>query len=119
MPAFAAACAVFGYALTMLLRSTVGTLGLLFAVGFFCVVIVAGVLGLDGGTERFMPWGNFYAYAVGGYEYYDYGSCIFESRRDCGAEPAHHAGQLGHLLRVIWLAVAVPSLLTYRERDVP
>ena len=46
-------------------------------------MVVAGVLGLDGGAERFMPWGNFYAYAVGGYEYYDYGPCALRSRRSC------------------------------------
>jgi hypothetical protein len=115
---FAAGAAVFGYALTMLLRSTVGTLGTLFAVGFFCVVIVAGVLGLPGGLERVMPWGNFYAYAVGSYEYYDYGSCMFAEGGDCGQDTIMRNASIVYFT-VIWIAVAVPSLLSYRARDVP
>ena len=117
---FAAGAAVFGYALTMLLRSTVGTLGTLFAVGFFCVVVVAGVLGLGGELERAMPWGNFYAYAVGSYEFYDYGSCVLRRRR----RRRLRAGTITRgasivYFAIIWVAVAVPSLLSYRQRDVP
>jgi hypothetical protein len=115
---FAAVAGTFGYALTMLLRSTVGTLGALFAASFFCVVVVAGVLGLDGGTERFMPWGNFAAYAVGGYDYYSSYVCL---------EDGTHCGENGLITRsesivyfaVVWLAVAVPSLFSFRVRDVP
>ena len=113
----ASGAAVFGYALTMLLRSTVGTLGLLFAVGFFCVVIVAGVLGLGGELERVMPWGNFYAYAVGTYEYYDYDSCGFGADGSCGSETIKRGASILYFT-VIWVAVAVPSLLSFRARDV-
>jgi ABC-2 type transport system permease protein len=116
---FAMAAAVFGYALTMLLRSTVATLGILFAVGFFCVVIVAGVLGLGGGLERAMPWGNFYAYAVGSYHYYDYDLCGFGSDGgDCGQETIKRGASVLYFA-IIWVVVAVPSILSYRERDVP
>jgi hypothetical protein len=119
--AFAAGAGLFGYALTMLLRSTVGTLGFLFAVGFFCVVVVAGVLGLEGSTERFMPWGNFYAYAVGTYEYYDYGSCSFE-RADVGGcdsqQVIDRSGAVIYFL-IISAVTLVPSLFSFRERDLP
>jgi ABC-2 type transport system permease protein len=115
---FAAGAAVFGYALTMLLRSTVGTLGTLFAVGFFCVAIVAGVLGLPGGLERVMPWGNFYAYAVGSYEYYDYGGCMFAEGGECGQDTIERGASIVYFT-VIWVAVAAASLLSYRRRDVP
>jgi hypothetical protein len=115
---FATGSAVFGYALTMLLRSTVGTLGLLFAVGFFCVVIVAGVLGLGGGLERAMPWGNFYAYVVGAYEYYDYESCGFGADGSCGSQTIQRGASVVYF-SVIWLVVALPSLLSFRTRDVP
>ena len=67
---FVAGAAAFGYALTMLLRSTVGTLGLLFATGFLGLVVV-GALGIES-AEQVMPWGNFLAFTVGGYTYYDY-----------------------------------------------
>lgn len=115
---FAAAAAVFGYALTMLLRSTVGTLGLLFAVGFFCVVLVAGVLGLGGSLERAMPWGNFLAYAVGSYEYYDYEKCGFDMGGNCGSENIKRGASVIYF-SIIWIVVAVPSLLSFRARDVP
>lgn len=116
---FATGAALFGYTLTMLLRSTVGTLGLLFAVGFSCVVLVAGVLGLDGEVERFMPWGNFYAYAVGTYEYYDFGSCGFSPHSpDCGQDTIRRSAAVIYFA-IIWVVVAVPSLLSYRRRDVP
>lgn len=117
--AFAAACALFGYALTMALRSTVGTIGLLFAVMFFAVV-VTGVLGLEGSTERFMPWGNFYAYAVGGYEYYDYGPCAFESSDgSCDQNLLITRANSLLYLGLILAAAIVPSVLTFRERDIP
>ncbi len=117
---FATGAAVFGYALTMLLRSTVGTLGVLFAVGFFCVVVVAGVLGLEGGVERVMPWGNFVAYAVGGYEFYDYDACVMDMGGggcDTGETIKRSAAVL--YFAVIWVVVAIPSLLSFRVRDVP
>ena len=116
---FAAGAALFGYALTMLLRSTVGTLGLLFAVGFFCVVFVAGVLGLEGDTERFMPWGNFYAFAVGDYEYYNFGPCFDGMEGGC-EQAGHITRSTSAIYFLIILAVTtVPSLFSFRERDLP
>jgi ABC-2 type transport system permease protein len=114
---FASGAAVFGYALTMLLRSTVATLGVLFAVGFFCVVLVAGVLGLGGELERFMPWGNFYAFAVGSYEIPLYTDCFAATGSSCAPELITRTQSVIYFA-VIWVAVAVPSLLSFRTRDV-
>lgn len=118
--AFAAACALFGYALTMLLRSTVASIGLLFA-AMFLAVVTYGVFGLDGGGERFMPWGNFLAYAVGGYEYYDDAGCAFggPDSFSCGATQVITRVDSLVYFGLILLVTAVPSLLTFRERDLP
>lgn len=114
---FATGAAVFGFALTMLLRSTVGALGVLFAVGFLCVVVVGGVLGLGSEAERFMPWGNFIAYAVGSYEIPLHTDCFATTGRACTPEHLTRSGSVVYFA-VIWVAVAVPSLLSFRTRDV-
>jgi hypothetical protein len=109
--------AIVGYALTMLLRSTVGTLGTLFAASFLFMVVVAGVLGAPHSIEPLMPWGNFYAYAVGAYEYYDYDTCArFDGR--CPDDIVDRAQSIVYFL-VIAAAVVVPSVLSFRRRDVP
>jgi hypothetical protein len=118
---FAAACAVFGYALTMLLRSTVATMGLLFAV-MFLAVVTTGLFGFDSGLERFMPWGNFYAYAVGSYEYFaDLGPCLGRGLDGGCTSDAHHITRAASLLYfgLVLAAVSVPSLLSFRQRDLP
>ena len=73
---FAALAGVVGYALTMLFRSTVATLGVLFAIAFVGAIL-AGALGLAR-YERVMPWGNFAAYTVGSYTYYPSQSACFD-----------------------------------------
>jgi len=106
----------FGYALTMLLRSTVGTLGLLFATGFLGIVVV-GALGIES-AEQVMPWGNYVAYTVGGYTYYDYDAC-FQPRPGCN--PAHLIDRLHGTVYflVILAAVGSASFLSFVRRDVP
>ena len=119
--AFAAACAVFGYALTMLLRSTVATIGLLFGV-MFLAVVSTGLFGFDSGLERFMPWGNFYAYAVGSYEYYaDSGPCLSDGFDGGCTSTVHHISRAASLVyfAVVLAAVSVPSVLSFRQRDLP
>ncbi len=114
--AFVVFTALLGYALTMLLRSTVATIGVLFAVGFLCLVM-AGFLGLDGsGVERVMPWGNFYAYAVGSYRFYDYDACNFTG--DCPRQLITRLQSVVYFA-VLLGAVSVPSFLAHRARDVP
>ena len=113
---FVAGAAGFGYVLTMLLRSTVGTLGLLFATGFLGLVVV-GALGIES-AEQVMPWGNFVAYTVGGYTYYDYELCVLS---DEACDPGRLIDRLHGTVYflVILAAVGVPSFLTFLRRDVP
>jgi hypothetical protein len=111
---FVAGATAFGYALTMLLRSTVGTLGLLFAAGFLGLVVV-GALGIAS-AERVMPWGNFMAFTVGGYTYYDYDACF--SAQCNGDRTLTRVDGTVYFL-VILAAVGVPSQLSFLRRDVP
>jgi hypothetical protein len=113
---FVAGGAAFGYALTMLLRSTVGTLGLLFAAGFLGLVVV-GALGIES-AEQVMPWGNFIAYTVGGYTYYNYDICVGPGD---GCNPAHVIERLHGTVYflVVLVATGVPSFLSFLRRDVP
>ena len=106
--------AVLGFALTTLLRSTVATLGVLFASGFLGIVTVA--IGF-GGSERFMPWSNFLAFVVGRYTYYvDDASCF---TGECSPERyVDRADSVVYFL-VILVAVAAASLATFRSRDLP
>ena len=115
---FAAGGAAFGYALTMLLRSTVGTLGILFAAGFLGIVIV-GAMGIES-AEQVMPWGNFVAFVVGGYTYYAYGDCA-AGFPDGGCNPAHLIDRVHGTIYflVVLAAVAVPSFVSFLKRDVP
>ena len=69
--------------------------------------------------ERVMPWGNFYAYAVGAYQYYDYDTCGFGADGGNCATGDHHARRLAHLLRDHLVVVTVPSLLSHRVRTSP
>jgi len=111
---FVAGAAAFGYALTMLLRSTVGTLGLLFAAGFLGLVVV-GALGIAS-AEQVMPWGNFMAFTVGGYTYYDYDICF--SPHCNGDRTLTRLDGTVYFL-VILAVVGVPSMLSFLRRDVP
>jgi hypothetical protein len=111
---FVAGAAAFGYALTMLLRSTVATLGILFAAGFLGIVFV-GALGIES-AEQVMPWGNFMAFTVGGYTYYDYDACF-----NAGCSPDRLVTRLDATVYflVILTAVGVPSFVSFLRRDVP
>jgi ABC-2 type transport system permease protein len=110
---------VGGYALTMLFRSTVATLGILFATAvavpiLFSVFVFPGHLSLQ-------PQNNGWALIRGGIELTDYDD------EKCWDDPANTEGcvveittsdaslYLGSLLVV----AGVPSLLLYRRRDVP
>ena len=105
-----------GYAMTMLFRSTVATLGVLFAVAVAGPLLIT-LLGLPG-SERLMPQNNYAAIVLDGVTY-------FESPDTCSAQfcnpvprhlgPAGGAAYYGILL----LLAAVPSVLSFRRRDVP
>ena len=105
-----------GYALTMLFRSTVATLGILFAVAIAGPLLIT-LLGFPG-HERLMPQNNYAAVLLDGIDYYQEPTACLGG--DCGAvrrhlDPVDGAGYFGALL----LVVAVPSVLSFRRRDVP
>ncbi|HCB07927.1 MAG TPA: hypothetical protein PLZ93_23640 [Nocardioides sp.] len=107
------AAGLLGFGLTMLLRSTVATLGVLFATGFGGVILVAAGVA---SAERVMPWGNFVAWVVGGYDYYVYDDCF---SADC--VPVRHIERSDSAVyfAVILAVVLVGSLASFRRRDLP
>ncbi|WP_205473565.1 hypothetical protein [Nocardioides sp. SYSU D00038] len=104
----ASLAATFAHALTMLFRSTVATLGVLFA---FAVAgsIVLAALGFDG-YERLLPHANFIAFVVGSYDYY--------VTHGAGIEAISRSHAAVYFAVVLALAVAA-SLASFRSRDVP
>lgn len=116
----ASGAAALGYALTMLLRSTVATLGLLFAVGFLGIVMIS-VLGL-GSSERFMPWSNFMAFIVGSYTYYPddgYYGCYASDGGGCHLETVLHRSDGTVYFLVVLGVVGALSWLSFQRRDLP
>lgn len=121
----AAGAALGGYVLTMLLRSTVATLGALFAVSVLGGLLIA-VAGIDG---RWQPQVNLEAVVLNGADYYvDVPeSCYSSPRPQPQAEPAPECDQLRRVtgtegaayLGGLLVVIGVPSLLSFRRRDVP
>ncbi len=108
-----------GYLLTMLFRSTVATLGILFAVAvavpiLFTVFVFPGHISLQ-------PQNNGWALIRGGIEITDYDDekCYEDPFKTEGCvveiSTTDSALYFGGLL----LSTGVPSLLLYRRRDVP
>ena len=118
----AAVAALLGFALTMLFRSTVATLGILFGIALAGGALL-GILGVDG---RWNPAYNVMAVVTDGMQYYtdvecspqqveemggDYGYC--SAQRPLSFEQG--AGFLGTLV----VGAGLVSLLWFRRRDVP
>ncbi len=108
-----------GYLLTMLFRSTVATLGALFAVAvavpiLFTVIVFPGHISLQ-------PQNNGWALIRGGVEITDYDD------DKCWEDPMQTEGCIVEItttdatlyLGGLLVAAGVPSLLLYRRRDVP
>lgn len=111
-----AGAALAGYALTMLFRSTVATISLMFGIAVAGNILI-NLLPLDD-TERWLTPTNLYAVLVGRYEYTVFGSCGM----DGSCEGVEHAITLtqGALYFGIPLAiVAALSLWLFQRRDVP
>ena len=68
---------LLGYALTMLFRSTVATLSLMFGVAIAGSLIVVAILGDD--AARWLLPTNFLAFVLGGFSYYDASACTYSS----------------------------------------
>jgi len=105
-----------GYAMTMLFRSTVATLGVLFAVAIAGPLLIT-LLGFPG-NERLMPQNNYAAIVLDGFNYFvPPDTCAPDAcnavRKHLGAVDG--ATYYGFLL----LLAAIPSVLSFRRRDVP
>lgn len=116
--AVVAAAALCGFALTMLFRSTVATLGILFGVALVGGIVLA-VLGVSG---RYDPAVNVLAVLADGATYYVDAPCPAEagiSGGSCSEERtltfAAGAGYSGAAVG----AASLGSLLWFRRRDVP
>jgi len=119
----AAGAAVGGYALTMLFRSTVATLGVMFAVAVAGQAVFVAVLG-----ESAMRWvlpTNIAAFLFNGYDYYDGSSgteCIDRGNGalECGGGMAHLSLVFGTTYLLVLLGIVVGlSLWSFQRRDVP
>jgi hypothetical protein len=110
-----------GYALTMLFRSTVATLGILFAVALAGPLLIT-LLALPGHL-RLMPQNNYGAVLMDGITVDDYNNpaCHMDGpnggESDCRVRVTKTDGALyfGGLL----LLAGAPSVLSFRRRDVP
>lgn len=106
-----------GYAMTMLFRSTVATLGVMFALAIAGPLMLT-LLGFPG-NERWMPQNNFAAIVLDGFDYYG------NSNVTCGGEGCSNtvsrlslSGGVRYFGGLLVLA-AVFSVLSFRRRDVP
>jgi ABC-2 type transport system permease protein len=114
--ALVAAVTLGGFALTMLLRHTVGTLGLLFG-----YAVVGEGLAASLPFERMSQWSmpsNVLAWLHDGTEVFDESICDLDETGCSGwytLSSAHAAAYLGALL----LLAVVASLVVFRRRDVP
>jgi hypothetical protein len=122
---FATAAALGGYALTMLFRSTVATVGVLFGVSVAGGIILA-VLGVG---EQWQPQKNVSAIVKNGTTYYADvpDSCFSGAQRRDRPEPNSECDQirdlsLWHGVGYYGVALAVTagaSVASFRRRDVP
>jgi ABC-2 type transport system permease protein len=120
--AVVAGCAALGgYALTMLFRSTVATLGVLFAVALAGGLLVAAL----GISQRWQPQANLSAVVLNGTTYFVevpeecYGMRPPDDEETCDDQRELSFGQGGGYLGGVLLLAGVPSVLTFRRRDVP
>lgn len=115
--ALLAGIAGFGaYALTMLFRSTVTTLGIMFAVSIGATILLGVTLGDR--AQRWMLHTNVSAWLFDGWEYYDGSRCNgpFGGGEDCYARLSL-ADAATYLLAIVLIAAAL-SAWSFRRRDV-
>jgi hypothetical protein len=122
--AFAAAAALGGYALTMLFRSTVATIGVLFVVSIAGGLLIA-LLGL---SEHWQPQKNVAAIVKNGTTYFvEVPQSCFSGPRSQEPEPNSECDQVRDLS--LWdgvgyyglalVGVGAASVVSFRRRDVP
>jgi ABC-2 type transport system permease protein len=106
-----------GYALTMFFRSTVATLGVLFAVSLGGSLLIAGVIGP--GAERWLLPTNVAAVLFNGVEYFDASVQCLDPGGPCDQMATLSlASGIAYLGTLLVVAVAL-SLWSFRRRDVP
>lgn len=122
--AFAAAAALGAYATTMLFRSTVATVGILFAVALAGSILFAAV----GVSERYFPHKNVSAIVKDGTRYYvEVPQSCFTGRQRERPPEGSECDELRELTLadgslyygVLLLGVGGASVLSFRRRDVP
>lgn len=110
---------LLGYALTMLFRSTVATLSLMFGVALGGSLLIVAILG-ESATRWLLPT-NFLAFVLGGFEYYDDALCgdsyVPEDTTDCFRTISTFDG--GLYLGLLLVVVVLVSLWSTQRRDVP
>lgn len=110
---------LLGYALTMLFRSTVATLSLMFGVAIAGSLVVVAILG-DGAVRWLLPT-NFLAFVLGGYAYYDPSACTQSPDGSItgGCERVLSPVDGGVVLAVLVVVAVALSLWSMQRRDVP
>lgn len=114
--ALAAVAGLGGYALTMLFRSTVGTLGILFGISVVLPILLA--VTQFPGFERWLPTNNLGAWVLGHVTYYDSSLSTCDRNSGQGCEATITLAKAAVYLGGALLIAAVPSALSFRRRDV-
>lgn len=110
---------LLGYSLTMLFRSTVATLSLMFGVAIAGSLLVVAILG-DSAARWLLPT-NFLAFVLGGFSYYDPTACVQapDGSVTGSCERVLPALDGGIVLGVLVVAAVGLSLWSTQRRDVP
>ncbi len=115
----AAAAALGAFALTMLFRSTVATLGVLFAVTLVASVVLAALRI----SQQWYPHVNVAAWVLDGYEYSvrPPSSCgiLVNQAQDCSGRRTVTLRDAGTYLGAFLALAVVLSAASFRRRDVP
>lgn len=116
--------ALVGFALTMVFRSTVATLGILFAVAVAGTIVIS-FLPLDD-NQRWLPNVNLLAWLQHGTDYYSSGemTCVYDEEsgaETCTGDAVKHLSLWGAArylgtIAVVSVAASIPSFL---RRDIP
>ena len=110
---------LFGYALTMLFRSTVATLSLMFGVAIAGSMLLVAILG-DGAVRWLLPT-TFMAFVLGDFSYYDPSACtpLADGSVSGDCQRVLSVADGGVALAVLVGVAVVLSLWSYQRRDVP
>lgn len=110
---------LLGHALTMLFRSTVATLSLMFGVAIAGSLLVVAIFG--DGAGRWLLSSNFLAFVLGGFTYYDPSACTQtpDGSITGSCERVLSPVDGGIVLAVLVVVAVGLSLWSTRRRDVP